>query len=73
MKRSDSFANRYLLTSASGAEMSARSRSIKLIDGKRFLNQLGIQEKKRMSEKMMMEYVDEILLTGESSLIYEHQ
>ena len=51
----------------------AKGVPIKLVDGKRFLGQLGIQERRRMTESRMSEYVEEIVLTGESSIIYENQ
>ena len=46
---------------------------IKLVDGERFLTQLGIQEIRRMTKAKMIEYIEEIILTGASAVIYENQ
>lgn len=48
----------------------AKGVAIELLDGRRFLQKLGLQEIKRLSGSKMLDFVDQILLTGESSVIY---
>jgi restriction system protein len=58
---------------SAATKLTAKGYPIKLMGGDRFLRQLGIQQIRRMTKARTIEYIEEVLLMGQSTVVYENQ